>query len=450
MSAATFTGDPRAASSRRSLFASVNWIRAGISAGILLTAGLLVGVALLVVPPARQTVASSLGLGWTPIGGFTAITFLLLFNSPALLIRRWRWWSVGAISAAIAVIALSLVQGNSGVFYTYGLAGEWGYRITAGSPALATVELLAGLTLISMLAIPGASRAYGRGLRFAAIGTCNALIFVGLGLYKLAAWSALVGMAVVRKFSSGVGSRYRDDVAPTQARPLPEPMADVPEPEPAPAPAPMPNLSRPGGWQLPPLETLAPPEPHHIDGAAIAAMSDEIKEALAEYGVYVDVEDVKAGPRVIRFGLVPGYVPPRLDKNGEPVKQRPNRVRVGDIAKRQKDLALALKSPYIRIIETPEPGEGLVGLEGSQPFAGQGLDAFHRRGAGVRQNRAERRSGLRAGSGRRRRVSGIGCGSHAPPAHRRRHRVGQERLHQFPGCIPVDDAPARRTPHDYG
>ena len=102
-------------------------------------------------------------------------------------------------------------------------------------------------------------------------------------------------------------------------------------------------------------------------------MSDEIKDALAEHGVYVDVEDVKAGPRVIRFGLVPGYVPPRLDKNGEPAKQRPSRVRVGDIAKRQKDLALALKSPYIRIIETPEPGEGLVGLEVPNPSPGKVL-----------------------------------------------------------------------------
>ena len=102
-------------------------------------------------------------------------------------------------------------------------------------------------------------------------------------------------------------------------------------------------------------------------------MTEEIKDALAEHGVYVDVEDVKAGPRVIKFGLVPGYMPQKVGKDGDTSKQRPSRVRVGDIAKRQKDLALALKSPYIRIIETPEPGEGLVGLEVPNPTPGKVL-----------------------------------------------------------------------------
>ena len=109
-----------------------------------------------------------------------------------------------------------------------------------------------------------------------------------------------------------------------------------------------------------------------MDHGAIAGMSEEIKEALAEHRVYVDVEDVKAGPRVIRFGLVPGYVPQQPGREGA-AKPRPSRVRVSDITKQQKDLALALKSPYIRIIETPEPGEGLVGLEVPNPSPGKVL-----------------------------------------------------------------------------
>ena len=113
-----------------------------------------------------------------------------------------------------------------------------------------------------------------------------------------------------------------------------------------------------------------------MDHGAIAGMSEEIKEALAEHRVYVDVEDVKAGPRVIRFGLVPGYVPQQPGREGA-AKPRPSRVRVSDITKQQKDLALALKSPYIRIIETPEPGEGLVGLEVPNPSPGQGADALN-------------------------------------------------------------------------
>ena len=375
MSAATFTGDPRSSSESLPAFDGISWFRVGISISILMSAGVVGGVAFLMIPSAREWIVTSLGIGWAPVGAFAAATLVLLFNRPSLLVRRWRWWPVGAIAVAMAVVALSLVEGRSGVFYSYGLAGEWGYLTTAGSPALAGVQLLAGLVVISLLVIPRAARGYALGLRYAVISVCNVLIFLGLGMYKLGVLSAAAMAVVGRGVGARIGSPRRDDEIPEKLRPSPNLVADIPEPSPppGPAPAPMPNISRSGGWQLPPLETLAPPEPHQIDGSAIAAMSDDIKDALAEHGVYVDVEDVKAGPRVIRFGLVPGYVPPRLDKNGEPAKQRPSRVRVGDIAKRQKDLALALKSPYIRIIETPEPGEGLVGLEVPNPSPGKVL-----------------------------------------------------------------------------
>ena len=375
MSAATFTGDPSSSSESLFAFDGISWFRVGISVSIIFLTCVVGGIAFLMMPSARDWVVSSLGIAWAPVGAFAATAFLLLFNRPSLLVRRWRWWPVGVIAAAMAVIALSLVQGQTGVFYTYGLAGEWGYLITAGSPALAIVELLAALVLISLLAIPRAARGYVLGLRYAAIGACNVLIFLGLVMRQLALWFAAAVMVVGRGVGSLVGARRRDDAAPAKPPKSRSPVADVAEPPepPRPEPAPMPKVSRSGGWQLPPLETLAPPEPHRIDGSAVAAMSDDIKDALAEHGVYVDVEDVKAGPRVIRFGLVPGYVPPRLDKNGEPARQRPSRVRVGDIAKRQKDLALALKSPYIRIIETPEPGEGLVGLEVPNPSPGKVL-----------------------------------------------------------------------------
>ena len=373
MSSATFTGE-RSNPSRFSLGGS-GWFRAGIAAGILLFLCIVSGISFLLIPAAREWTISSLGLGWAPMAVLAATTLVLAIDRPSALIRGWRWWLVGAVCAAGTVIALSLVQGNSGVFYTYGLAGSWGHLATGGSPALASVELLAALVVISLLVIPRASRGYGLGLRYTFITLCNVLIFFGLGLRQMGIWLALAAMVAGRGAGSLAGRRQREGDAPARPRKLPDVIPSIDESfePPHPAPAPMPNLSRSGGWQLPPLETLAPPEPHQIDGSAVAAMSDDIREALAEHGVYVDVEDVKAGPRVIRFGLVPGYVPQRVGKNGEPAKQRPSRVRVGDITKCQKDLALALKSPYIRIIETPEPGEGLVGLEVPNPSPGKVL-----------------------------------------------------------------------------
>jgi len=191
-----------------------------------------------------------------------------------------------------------------------------------------------------------------------------------LAVWLFAAMAAAVGgtanMLGGRKQNGSTSEKQRKPRKGKAKQANPEP--DEPEITPTTLPTPM----SASGWQLPPLDILAPPEAHQMDHGAIAAMSEEIKEALAEHRVYVDVEDVKAGPRVIRFGLVPGYVPQQPGREGA-AKPRPSRVRVSDITKQQKDLALALKSPYIRIIETPEPGEGLVGLEVPNPSPGKVL-----------------------------------------------------------------------------
>ena len=216
-----------------------------------------------------------------------------------------------------------------------------------------------------------------------------------------------------------------------------QPKPESSEPETTPSPLPTPNSG--SGWQLPPVDILAPPEAHQMDQSAISGMSDDIKEALSEHGVYVDIEDVKAGPRVIRFGLVPGYVPQKIGRDGSPAKQRPSRVRVGDITKQQKDLALALKSPYIRIIETPEPGEGLVGLEVPNPTPGKVLMRSIIEGQDF--GKIVQKGGLAFALGEDAGGASLvlGPGRHAALAHRRRHRIRQERLHQLVGGLSADD-----------
>ena len=90
----------------------------------------------------------------------------------------------------------------------------------------------------------------------------------------------------------------------------------------------------------------------------------------------VEVTDVKAGPRIVRFGLVPGWVSKKGETgrlaNGQdtadagPSALERSRVKVQSILTREKDMALALKTPYLRI-EAPVPGEALVGLEVPSP-----------------------------------------------------------------------------------
>lgn len=343
----------------------VNWVWIGIEAGLLLAIGIAATGAALLMPGAQNWLAETLAFGWAVVGGYTVISLLLLAHQPTALARNWRWWLAGVIVAAGAIGGLSFVQGDSGALYHYGLSGEWGYLLTNESVGLAVAGTIIGLAVIGLLVIPNAARWYGLSLRYAGVGVWKGLLLVTTGTWAAGVWLATTVRGVrIRRSGQSEKPVKAGKTKPAKQQTVTDD-----------APQPMIASSRKvgNGWQLPPMDILAPAEEHSVDQAAIAEMSEEIKEALAEHGVYVEVEDVKAGPRVIRFGLVPGYVPPRRGKDGEAAKQRPSRVRVGDIAKRQKDLALALKSPYIRIIETPEPGEGLVGLEVPNPTPGKVL-----------------------------------------------------------------------------
>lgn len=103
-----------------------------------------------------------------------------------------------------------------------------------------------------------------------------------------------------------------------------------------------------------------------------------IERTLGEYGIEVKVAEIKPGPAVTMFGLVPGWIRrsrevreknaegnPVVDAMGRPVVREvedKTRVKVGSIVAREKDLALALAAPSLRI-EAPIPGLSLVGIE---------------------------------------------------------------------------------------
>ena len=118
-------------------------------------------------------------------------------------------------------------------------------------------------------------------------------------------------------------------------------------------------------WLLPSAGLLSIPEPAEPNEEALDATARLIEQTLASHGVNVTVADTQAGPRLIRFGLDPGWL--TEDKDGpEGDRGGGTRVRVQSIVARQNDLALALKTPSIRIQPTI-PGEALVGLEVPSP-----------------------------------------------------------------------------------
>ncbi|MBM3947881.1 MAG: DNA translocase FtsK [SAR202 cluster bacterium] len=135
-------------------------------------------------------------------------------------------------------------------------------------------------------------------------------------------------------------------------------------------------------WQRPPRDILQDAEASGISEKEMENTAETIRTTLSDYGVEVEIGQIRPGPAVTMYGLNPGWVRkykqgmaqdkegrPILDKFGKPIKERVEtkmRVRVDSILAREKDLSLALKTPSIRI-ETPVMGKSLVGIEVPNP-----------------------------------------------------------------------------------
>lgn len=135
-------------------------------------------------------------------------------------------------------------------------------------------------------------------------------------------------------------------------------------------------------WQRPGIEMLRQAPEMPISSEELKDTAETITQTLGEYGVEVEVGHVRPGPTVTMYGLVPGWIRrtrmvKQLNKDGTPLRdesgrqinkreEQKTRVKVDSILAREKDLALALRTPSIRI-ETPAMGKSLVGIEVPNP-----------------------------------------------------------------------------------
>ena len=135
-------------------------------------------------------------------------------------------------------------------------------------------------------------------------------------------------------------------------------------------------------WQRPKIGLLKEGEDNRVSEEELEKTAETITRTLGEYGVEVEVGHVRTGPTVTMYGLVPGYirrsrVVKEVDEDGHPVRddagkqitkrvEQKTRVKVDSILAREKDLALALKTPSLRL-ETPAMGKSLVGIEVPNP-----------------------------------------------------------------------------------
>ncbi len=137
-------------------------------------------------------------------------------------------------------------------------------------------------------------------------------------------------------------------------------------------------------WKKPGLDVLLDTPESGITQEEMDDTAETIQHTLADYNVEVEIGQIKPGPVVTMYGLMPGWIRrqkqvkvtdeegnPKLDERGRAVTTRvetKTRVKVDSIISREKDLSLALKTPSLRI-ETPVMGKSLVGIEVPNPTA---------------------------------------------------------------------------------
>ena len=399
---------------------------------VILAIGLSVGLYFGFSSGAREWAIEALGYGWVPAGLLVAVTLVTLRYNRHVLFTHWRRLVMAVALAAISISVLSTIFPSGGALEDASLGGKWGAYL-GGTPAILAAAKMAAI----VFAVPLVIRPKRFGivyLRYAKVGVLGMQLgllytYLGLqnsarlidrrvrilhyGMHRQASRKDLLKMLVMGPskspvrtlaykgdpetaieqsdfggpdFETGPDTLVQDDE--NEDWELPEsgliPTWDSKEPAPRKAPKPTKAIGdgaetgkrTKGSWQTPPVDMLTPPDTHQAPEAALQEMARLVETTLGDHGVRVEVTDVKAGPRIVRFGLVPGWVPKRgesaraaigLDTADADLSAlERSRVKVQSILTREKDMALALKTPYLRI-EAPVPGEALVGLEVPSP-----------------------------------------------------------------------------------
>ena len=123
-------------------------------------------------------------------------------------------------------------------------------------------------------------------------------------------------------------------------------------------------------WDFPSFTLFEDQPPADVDTESHLETADAIQETLQEYGIEVEVTEIRPGPTVTLYGVRPGWdrqyrTVRERNEDGQIVPRRKEvgrkRVKVDAISKLDDDLALQLKAASVRI-ETIT-GTNLVGVE---------------------------------------------------------------------------------------
>ena len=325
-------------------------------------------------PMARDGVIGAVGLGVYPLALWTLAFLGTLRLKPRMVLDTWQWWTATALVVVALQTALGSLHGSGGVVAdtTYGgVAGRW---LWGG--LLRGIALVAGLLLLSAIiawprsfyaAAKDVLRMAGRKIRVLAVAALNQIWRI-IKAAPRKIWAGVLLLVRRPGKSAKSGADVDDPLLDMEEIIDPDEEGDYFDDD---EEFPIVESSEIGeeeagkriAKEAVTVSQWRPPGTGFLDNAP-ATVTDEkkeeearrdvarrIKKALAEHGVDVEVKDeqIKPGPTVTLYGLTPGW------------KQK-TRVRVDAIVAREKDMALALSAPSLRI-QAPVPGEAVVGIE---------------------------------------------------------------------------------------
>ena len=329
------------------------------------------------------------GLAW-PLPVLWLVALLTAFRrDPGRVLRRWNRWLGFLVLAAVVVGGLSFVTFDLGLLerqWTVNLGGKaLGGTVAGAAPGIAALRLIGLSITAGVLLYPWRSWHMTRDtLRL--MGQAGRLLARAYRRYPLHQMAVMGLLLVTIGVAKGLTSLIHRPAPPQPGEvalggseaspegPLPglngkgQPLDQgmVPEEEDLTSPSRRQVQTVPdsvGFQDLPSADLLQRADEMLVPEEVTNAQAERIEQALAQYGIEVSVQEVRPGPTVTLYGLVPGWVRrQRQDKSQESER----RVTVDAILAREKDLALALAAPSLRF-EAPVPGESVVGVEVPNP-----------------------------------------------------------------------------------
>ena len=337
-----------------------------------------------VYPSARDEVLRAVGFGFYPVALWTTVALVTLRFKPRWLLRWRRWWLATALMSGAAVAGLGGFPGASGIVREAtlgGLAGQtlWGAGPLQGVAVVGGLSLLAATVLrphYTYVSVKTLLRTFGTTLLASLRGLLRWLWW-SLRSLSLGTWTVARALTtkVFRRGKSAETASAAIKEEEVEEDEQPQTLDSAPEEPAIQEEEPSPTIRH---WNLPPLELMELGPPASVPTEETKEVARKIEEALEHHGVQVSVDQIKPGPTVTLYGLTPGWVRryrevKERDESGNilrdsrgkavinPVEQQ-TRVKVDSILAREKDMALALAAPSLRI-QAPVPGESVVGIE---------------------------------------------------------------------------------------